>query len=172
MICAIDVGWRNLAICFISIESGNFYTRKIDIVKSFNKKKFEERMTVEYVQNLIHDNEDAFKKVSLCVIEQQMKRKCLIIQHVIRAFMICRGIPCTFISPRSVRSYFNISTGNYQRNKNMSVMKVKQIIPKDKYNNEVNIHKKKDDVADAILIALYTRDNYAKIVDNIIKVIK
>ena len=41
-----------------------------------------------------------------------------------------------------------------------------------KYNNEVNIHKKKDDVADAILIALYTRDNYAKIVDNIIKVIK
>jgi hypothetical protein len=169
MICSIDVGWKNLAMCFMSIESGNFYSRKVDVVKLLNKKKFEEKLIVEYIGNLISKNEESFKKVSICVIEQQMKRKCLIIQHVIKTFMKCRNIPCTYISPRSVRAFFKISTGKYSLNKELSVRKVKQLISKEQYKTEVSVFKKRDDVADAILIAIYTRKNYTKIVEKILK---
>lgn len=168
MIAAIDVGWRNLAVCFMSIESGSFYAKRIDIVKSYNNGKFEERLIVEYINNMISENEESFSKCTLVAVEQQMKRKCLIIQHVLKTFFLSRKQACTFISPRSVRSYFKISTGNYSHNKELSIKKVRQLLPSSVFKNQVQIHKKQDDIADAILIAMYTRYNYEKIVKKII----
>ena len=61
------------------------------------------------------------------------------------------------VSPRSVRCHFDISTGNYAKNKKASVNIIPSLnIPtSNKQHFESFDKKKRDDVADGMLIALY-----------------
>ena len=74
--------------------------------------------------------------------------------------MIACALRCFFwgkshmVAPLSVRKYFKISTGVYKTNKKASI----ELVPK--FLNEEQLkkfkcHKKKDDIADSVLMGLY-----------------
>ena len=62
MIAAIDIGYRNLGICFMSIKTKKFYTRKVDLVKMLKHKSFKERFSVEYIQHLFEEYKECANK--------------------------------------------------------------------------------------------------------------
>jgi len=100
---------------------------------------------------------------AVVLIEQQMVRKFLIVQHVIAACCIAHGKPFRFVAPRSVKAFF--ATGkparrgtprevagriaNYAANKRSAVAVAREIYP----SAFARGGGKQDDVADALLQA-------------------
>jgi len=153
IIVAIDPGIKNLGWSVYDTKKCRF--------KSFGRynllKDQPKAMHTKYPQ-LVYDFIKASKAVfdvaDIVCIEIQMVAKFKIIQTAFQCFFWGKSY---LISPRSVRCHFNISTGNYAKNKKASV----NIIPSlditqqnKTWFNSLDVGKR-DDVADAILIGLY-----------------
>jgi len=58
------------------------------------------------------------------------------------------------LAPIRVKKHFKISMSDYKKNKKASI----QLVPKffsPEQENKFTLHKKKDDIADAVLMAMY-----------------
>tara|TARA_B110000902_G_C13847817_1_gene414005 strand:+ start:24 stop:554 length:531 start_codon:yes stop_codon:yes gene_type:complete len=167
IIVAIDPGIKNLGWSVYNTTKGEFVSfGRYNLLKDQPK-----TMHTKYPQ-LVYDFVQASKAVfdiaDIVVIEMQMVAKYKIIQTAFQCFFWGKSY---LLSPRSVRCHFDISTGNYVKNKKASV----QIIPTLNITNrnkqwfsslEVG---KRDDVADAILLALYWVEKGASKVTTITK---
>tara|TARA_B110000091_G_scaffold6626_1_gene6449 strand:+ start:4015 stop:4566 length:552 start_codon:yes stop_codon:yes gene_type:complete len=153
IIVAIDPGIKNLGWSVYDTNQCRF--------KSFGRynllKDQPKAMHTKYPQ-LVHGFITASKAVfdvaDIVVIEIQMVAKFKIIQTAFQCFFWGKS---HLISPRSVRCHFDISTGNYAKNKKASVAAIPKLdIPKQNktWFNTLEVGKR-DDVADAILLGLY-----------------
>lgn len=92
-----------------------------------------------------------FRTCDVVVIERQMSGK---LRVVANSFLCFNWGKSYLVSPRAVRNHHGISMSNYKANKRASVARV----PKYMTGRQVarfREAKKRDDMADAILIALY-----------------
>ena len=153
IIVGIDPGIRNLGYAIYNTETKCFLNfGKIDLTECVDKKL--KTKYAQLVKNVIDSRSDIFGNFDQIVIEIQMIAK---MKTVATAFQCFFWGKSRLISPRAVRCHFGISTGNYKKNKKASI----DIFPKLPISRE-NIDlflsfpdTKKDDVADASLLALY-----------------
>lgn len=110
-------------------------------------------------KQFIEDRIDILCKCDFIVIEGQMLSKFIQISLVLEALllMIC---PTIIIHPTCIKRHYNISTGNYAKNKKASVDCCKRLLSTEDWKLvEIFPEKKRDDVSDAILQGLYAVDN-------------
>ena len=165
VIISIDPGLKNMGFCVYNTISKQLFVEKINLLetKDGKKYKYSEGNLTYYIFNLIEDRKEWFDLADIITIEQQMNRKFLIIQHIFQAIFI-QECPCVFVSPRSVRVYYNISMHNYKKNKEASVALVPSLVTP-KQLKEINKYgTKKDDVAEAVILAKYTEAKYDEII--------
>lgn len=153
IIVAIDPGIRNLGWSVYDTVKESFVSfGRYDLLKDQPKAKHTKYP--DLVRDFIDASKDVFNLADAITIEIQMVAKFKVIQTAFQCFFWDKS---HLISPRSVRCHFDISTGNYAKNKKASVNKILELdIPtKNKQWFERFDKSKRDDVADAILIALY-----------------
>ena len=150
IVVAIDPGIKNLGWSVYDTDKKTFISfGRYNLLKDQPKK-----MHVHLVASFIAASKDVFDMADAVLVEMQMVAKFKVIQAAFITFFWGRSHE---ISMRSVRCHFNISTGKYASNKKASIAKVPEILPKGKNLNWFTRFEntKKDDVADAILLALY-----------------
>jgi len=153
IIVGIDPGIRNLGYSVYDTEAKCFSAfGKIDLTANVDKK-----LKTKYaflVKNVIDNRGDIFGNFDYISIEVQMIAK---MKTVATAFQCFFWEKSHLISPLALRRHFNISTGNYKNNKQASIKMIPNL-PISQANIDLfNSYpaNKKDDVADAMLIALY-----------------
>lgn len=104
-----------------------------------------------YIARVLVENTDIFRGADVILIERQMQARMKMIACALRCFFWDKS---RMVAPLSVRKHFKISTGVYKDNKKASIA----LVPK--FFNEKQLkrfmsHKKKDDIADAVLMAMY-----------------
>jgi Holliday junction resolvasome RuvABC endonuclease subunit len=153
IIVGIDPGIINLGFAVYNTDTKCFLSfGKIDLTENVDKKT--KTKYAHLVKNVIDGRQDIFGNLDHIAIENQMIAK---MKTIATSFQIFFWKKSHMISPRALRCHFGISTGNYKSNKKASI----EIIAKlpisreniDLFNSYPD--KKKDDAADAMLIALY-----------------
>ena len=92
-----------------------------------------------------------FKSCDVVVIERQMSGK---LRVVANSFLCFNWGHSFLVSPRAVRNHHGISMSNYRANKKASVARVPRYMTH-KQTQRFRSAKKRDDMADAVLIAMY-----------------
>jgi len=153
LICAIDPGIKNLGWAIFDTGTNSFKSfGQYNLLK--NQPKDKHTKYTFLVKTFIDAAHEVFHSVDLVCIEIQMVAKYKVIAAAFECFFWGKS---KMVSPRSVRCHFDISMGNYAKNKKASVNIIQSLnIPTSDKQRFENIDKKKrDDVADAMLIALY-----------------
>ncbi len=153
IIVSIDPGIKNLGWAVYDTSAGSFKSfGRYSLVKDHPKAKHTKYTFL--VKSFIDASKAVFDSADLICIEIQMTAKFKVIAAAFECFLWGRSI---MISPRSMRCHFKISTGNYAKNKKASVDIVPSL-PISTSNKQwfQRLDKdKRDDVADAMLLALY-----------------
>lgn len=153
IIVAIDPGIKNMGWSVYDTTKCSFIKfGRYNLVKEQPK-----NMRTKYahlVKSFIDASKAVFDMADVVCIEIQMTAKFKVIATAFQCFFWEKSY---LVSPRSVRCHFNISTGNYAKNKKASIDIIPSLdIPdKDKRLFQSFKKDKRDDVADAMLIALY-----------------
>jgi Holliday junction resolvasome RuvABC endonuclease subunit len=153
IIVGIDPGIRNLGFAVYDTEAKCFSAfGKIDLTENVDKKM--KTKYAQLVKTVIDSRPDIFGHFDRIVIEIQMVAKFKTIATAFQCFFWGKS---HLISPRAVRCHFGISTGNYKLNKKASI-DIFHTLPISRENIDLFLsfpEKKKDDVADASLLALF-----------------
>ena len=147
-IVSIDPGTRNLGY---AVWNNNKLVSFgcLDLFKYVKKKK---QTDYPYMVNcMVAEETRIFSNVDVLLIENQMQARMKMVACALRCFFWKAAVP---ISPKSVRSYLKISCCNYRANKKASVNYLSNILNKTDME-KVSTHKKKDDVADAVIQLYY-----------------
>lgn len=154
IILSIDPGLKNLGWAVYDTNAESFKSfGRYNLLKDQPKEKHTKYTFL--VKSFINASQKVFDSADLVCIEIQMSAKFKVIAAAFECFLWGKSI---MVSPRSVRCHFDISTGNYAKNKKASV----NIIPtlSISHSNKQWFQRfakdKRDDVADAMLLALFT----------------
>jgi len=151
IIFAVDPGVKNMGYACYDTERNGFITfGKFDMqtgVKSREKTKYA-LLTKRFCDAM----DDYLKMADVVLIEAQMQAKMKMIQTAMQCFYWEKS---HVIGPLAVRKFFGISMSNYAKNKKTSVILSGQLIHSIKEKNLMKTFEKKDDVADAIILARY-----------------
>lgn len=153
LICGIDPGIKNLGWAIFDTNTNSFKSfGRYNLLKDQPKDKHTKYTFL--VKTFIDAANEVFDSVDLVCIEIQMVAKFKVIAAAFECFFWGKS---RMVSPRSVRCHFDISTGNYAKNKKASVNIIPSLnIPtSNKQHFESFDNKKRDDVADGMLLALY-----------------
>lgn len=146
IIFAVDPGVKNMGYACYDTK-----TRKFLTFGKFNMRegvKRVERTKYAYLTKRFCDKfKVLLKRADVVLIEAQMQAKMKVIQTAMQCFYWDKS---KVIGPLAVRNFFNISTSNYNLNKKKSVELVGKLLP-----GSLKTFTKKDDVADAIILARY-----------------
>lgn len=147
-IVSIDPGTRNLG--YAVWDNGKLTDfGSLDLFKYVKKKK---QTDYPFMVNVMVAAEARiFNNVDVLLIENQMQARMKMVACALRCFFWKAAVP---ISPKSVRSYLKISCCNYRANKKASIHYLSNILSKSDMK-KVSTHKKKDDVADAVVQLYY-----------------
>jgi len=151
IIFAVDPGVKNMGYACYDTERKGFITfGKFDMqtgVKSKEKTKYA-LLTKRFCDAM----DDYLKMADVVLIEAQMQAKMKMIQTAMQCFYWDKS---HVIGPLAVRKFFGISMSNYSKNKRTSVILSGQLIHSIKEKHLMSSFEKKDDVADAIILARY-----------------
>lgn len=146
IVFAVDPGVKNMGYaCYDTKENKFIAYGKFDMR---NGVKRVERTKYAYLTKRFCDAfQTLLKRADIVLIEAQMQAKMKVIQTAMQCFFWEKS---KIIGPLAVRRFFNISTSNYKLNKKKSIELVQTLVPE-----ALERFKKKDDVADAIILAKY-----------------
>lgn len=158
---AIDVGIKNLGLCIF-----NFLNNKIilwDCVSLVPDGRYIPSNNVQYVRQFIKKYSDYFEESTQIIIERQMRCNMRIVEAIIQCLYHDRT---TIISARSVKMHYDLSTRNYRQNKLKAVAWATQFVQHNYKIFEGSLvawdeRKKRDDLADALLLLMYYLDTYS-----------
>jgi hypothetical protein len=160
LIASIDVGTTNCAlVVYDSVQHAVVAAtvadlRVIDGVRVVPGDQNVVAICVSFVENF--DTE--WTAVDLVVIEKQMTRRMCQIQYALEALLVARGdVAVLQIAPRSVKMHFDmLGRGNHAANKRRAIAKLKSMLaPAGIAQLAALFPRKQDDVADAVLQALF-----------------
>jgi len=151
IIFAVDPGVKNMGYACYDTDRRAFITfGKYDMqtgVKSKEKTKY------ALLTRRFCDAMDSYlKKSDVILIEAQMQAKMKMIQTAMQCFYWEKS---HVIGPLAVRKFFGISMSNYSKNKRTSVELSGKLIHTLNEKKLMRSFEKKDDVADAIILARY-----------------
>jgi hypothetical protein len=168
---SIDPGIVNIGVCCYNGATREIiFAGKLMIAPSMKDLPSEAELIPRIFKLFFDDKKSPYKKMidasKVVVIENQMKRKMLLVQHIIGTFCFRSNLDYMFADPRSVKAHFKTGkktrkdTGkavkgaktNYKANKEMALAKAVELFPV--YMAGVSATKK-DDVADALLQAVW-----------------
>ena len=114
---------------------------------------------------LVKQRAALFRSVTIAAIEKQLIRKMIVVQFALEAALVAHGVPHVVqIPPRNVKLYIGTSRGDYTKNKKAAVRKLRQLLgAQGSQLLDVRFPRKQDDVADAVLQALYVAGNTVKV---------
>ena len=151
IIFAVDPGVKNMGYACYDTDRRAFITfGKFDMqtgVKSKEKTKYA-LLTKRFCDGM----EEYLKKADVVLIEAQMQAKMKMIQTAMQCFYWEKS---HVIGPLAVRKFFGISMSNYAKNKRTSVELSGKLIHTLNEKKLMRSFDKKDDVADAIILARY-----------------
>jgi hypothetical protein len=151
IIFAIDPGVRNMGYSCYDTSKRAFITfGKWDMhegVKRVEKTKYA-LLTKRFCDAM----SGLLKMADVILIEAQMQAKMKMVQTAVQCFYWDKS---HVIGPLAVRKFFGISMSNYRLNKKTSVELAPLLIRTKKEKALMDTFKKKDDVADAIILARY-----------------
>jgi hypothetical protein len=170
LILSVDVGIVNIGIvCFDTTEKKIVLADKFSLAPRLKALKSEDEL-VPRVYKLFLDASSKlskyFKLSDLVLIEQQMKRKMLLIQNILATFCFSMNKDYLFVNPRCVKKYFDIGSfkrkkmgkpvkgakNNHRANKLMAIKKVNEMLPGFLQRFKTSKH---DDISDALLQVLW-----------------
>lgn len=141
------------------MTSKEVFVDKVSLIENY---RYAESVIPFLVQQFIEERRALFKKCSLVVIEYQMRRNMVVISHAICSYLLAMNVRTRFVHPRNVRFYFNISCNNYKRNKEASINLIPKLLNTEQLHQaDLSRFKKKDDCAEALILAMYAAKNYA-----------
>lgn len=173
-IFSIDPGIVNVGVTFYDYAKGEvLFSDKLTLCPSLKALKSEEELIPRIYKLFFDDKNSPYKKMinsaKIVLIENQMKRKMLLIQHVIGAICFCNNIDYKMVAPQSIKAHFD--TGSYARkktgnevkgkknnhgaNKKMAIAKAAELHPQLIENCDKT---KQDDIADSLLQAIWYGD--------------
>jgi len=171
LIGSIDIGIRNIGFCVYDSETGAVKALEIiDLLyvpgshKLFN---FGDQSIVFLVKRVIVQRKELFASCSIVGIEKQMTRRMVLIQYAFEC-LLDEITTVVQISPRSVKKLFDTSRGNHAKNKIAAIACLYTLFDK-KGMEQVAKFRKKDDIADAILQAMFIAHDYDALIDKKIK---
>lgn len=168
---AIDVGLRNLGMCVFDFTVSKFvFWDNCSLMP--HSGRYVPAQNVRYVREFIQRYQQFFNECAYLIVERQMRCNMRIVESVLHALFYDR---CYIIDPKSVKAHYNLSLKNYRLNKARAVEWAADFVgsnprafmtdtPLANFTN----HKKKDDLADALLLLAYFLDTYSLQADDCI----
>lgn len=160
-VIAIDVGIKNLGLCVFDFCTAKFvFWDNISLVPSG---KYQPLSNVKYVRDFIARYQCFFSNAACVVIERQMRCNMRIIESIIQTLYFDI---CTVINARAVKAHYGIGTKNYRMNKQRAVQWVDAFVKNNPsafapgVAENFNV-RKRDDLADALLLVTYYLDTYS-----------
>jgi hypothetical protein len=151
LVLAVDVGIRNLAICAMDTAHGIVHWAN----EPLSIGAYQPQHNVQYVHEFLARNAALFALADEIVVEKQMRVNMRIIEAVIHSRFFDK---CKVVHPRTIKAAFGIGRGNYALNKKASVDFVQarlQSFEEPHWRNFFASAKKRDDLADAYIMALF-----------------
>lgn len=159
IVIGIDPGIKNLGWSVYDTEKCHFLSfGRYDLTKDQPKNKHTKY--ADLVKDFIDASKEVFEMADAIAIEMQMIAKMKVISTAFQCFFYEKAHR---VSMRSVRCHFDISTKKYSTNKKASI----EIVPSLQISSQNKRwfasfdKKKRDDVADAMLLALYWAEKKA-----------
>lgn len=160
-IVSIDVGVQNLGICVWDfVTSQIVYLSNASIVQG----RYAPKDNVHYVRCFIERFQKYFDNAKVVLIERQMRVNMRIIESVIQALHYEK---CIVVSPRLIKMHYDLSTKTYRGNKIRAIEWATEFATNNPeafaagVTKEYSLAKKKDDMADALIMVLYYLDTYS-----------
>ena len=159
IVIGIDPGIKNLGWSVYDTEKCHFLSfGRYDLTKDQPKNKHTKY--ADLVKDFIDASKEVFEMADAVAIEMQMMARFKVIETAFQCFFYEKAHR---VSMRSVRCHFDISTKKYSTNKKASI----EIVPSLQISSQNKRwfasfdKKKRDDVADAMLLALYWAEKKA-----------
>lgn len=171
---SIDPGVVNVGVsCYDYATNTVIFSGKLTLAPSMKDMGTEDMIIPRVFKLFFDDKNSPYKKMinnsRIVLVENQMKRKMLLIQHVIGAMCFAGNIDYKMVNPRSIKAHFDIGSyarkksgdsvkgnkNNHAANKKMAISKIKDLFPRIFDNVSV---KKQDDMADSLLQAIWYGD--------------
>ena len=175
MIFSIDPGIVNVGVALYDYANKKVvFSGKLTLAPSLKAMASESEIVPRVFKLFFDDKNSPYKKMinnsKIVLIENQMKRKMLLVQHSIASFCFAGNIDYKMVDPRSIKSHFDIGAyarkkagvavkgnkNNHGANKKMAIVKIQEICPGIFTNVSIT---KQDDMADSLLQAIWYGDN-------------
>ena len=158
---SLDIGIRNIGFAIYCSETKTIsHLEIIDLLRIPNSQArlpFGDQSVVFLVKRAIHDRLELFKSCDYVGIEKQLTRKMVLIQLAFECLL--DSLTEVFqISARAVKTMHGTSRGKHALNKRAAITKCLSLLD-DKSRAIVVSYKKKDDICDAILQAMYMAEH-------------
>ena len=151
IIVAIDPGIVNLGYAVYDTEQKKFVTfGKYALKKDIPKKKHTDYAFL--AKSFVERSQNILATADIIAIEIQMQARMKVIATALRCFFWNKA---EMVSPLKVRKFFGISCANYSKNKRASIRIAPKLLSGPKELHRLNSFAKKDDVADAIILAKF-----------------
>ena len=163
-VVAIDVGIKNLGICVWDFATTKIvFWENVTIVPSG---RYIPAKNVQYVRDFVTKHQHWFHPDVLyaVLIERQMRCNMRIVEAILQTMFYDK---CTVINAKCVKAHYNLSTKNYRLNKQKAIHWADEFV---KANFEIlgegvstvwSQEKKRDDLADSLLLIMYYLDTYS-----------
>ena len=173
-VVSIDVGIVNIGFCFYDYATGEvLFADRLTLAPSLKALKSDSEIIPRVFKLFFDDSVSPYKKMinssRIVLIENQMKARMKIIQHVIGSLCFASNVDYKMVAPQSIKAHFNTGSyarkkagttvkgkkNNHRENKKMGIAKAEELHPKlfSKCSKA-----KKDDIADALLQAVWYGD--------------
>ena len=149
-IFAVDPGTRHLGwaiydTCTESYDTFGVFDLQAGVHRTMKTKY------AHLVYNFCTQKKELMHGCDVIAIEIQMQAKMKVVATALQCFFWNKH---RMVSPLSVRKFFNISHANYRKNKKASIAFAQELV-RGRQKKILNAYKKKDDVADALILAKY-----------------
>ena len=154
---AIDVGVRNLGFCVFDIQTEKVVDwRNVALCTTHN---YVPGDNVGLVMHFVRENAQWFSQCAKLIIEKQIRCNMRIIEAVFHTLFFDK---CVVVHAKNVKMHFNTSMKNYKDNKRRAVEFVTANLPAfaPEWQLSFEDNKKKDDLADALLLIQYFRNTF------------
>lgn len=150
IIVAIDPGITNMGYAVYDTKKQEFITfGKYELKNNIPKKKQSDYAFLAH--SFVEKSQHFLVQADVIAIEIQMQARMKVIATALRCFFWRKA---EMVSPLKVRRFFDISCSNYSKNKRASIRLAPKLLkPKDL--EHFDRFAKKDDVADAIILARF-----------------
>lgn len=158
LVVGIDVGIKNLAFCALSAGDDGRFEIKEWANEHLTEGNYLPLKNVEYIRAFVQRHAALLAEADLVVVERQMRVNMRIIEAVLHALFFAK---CVVVQARTVKAYYGLCMRNYRLNKQAAVEHVTKLLQQadSSWLPCFEVMRKKDDLADAFLMAHYFSSN-------------